>query len=93
MRQIYDRLLTGLRVLHHDVAVTENALEARAEYAGRSLCRLVPYREVIHVQIGESPQWESRIRDSAGFHSAMDRLVKTFLEMASSTGRERPLTG
>ena len=81
LRQLYDRLIDALRGLHADVAVSESAVEARAEYDGRTLCRIVPYRELVHVQVGDPRVWEIRVRDTAGFHEVLDRILRTFLEL------------
>jgi hypothetical protein len=65
--------------LHGDVSLSVGTVDIRAEAWGRQLCRIVPYRELIHVQVGEAPMWESRVRDEAAYLEAIDMILSTFL--------------
>ncbi len=85
------RLLDDLRValprLHGDMRVVESAMDLRAEFRGELVCRVVPYRELLHVQVGEEPMWEARIRSTREFPHVIDRIVRAFLRVYA---RSRP---
>jgi hypothetical protein len=84
-RLLYDlrRVLAGL---HSEVRVVETAAEIRAEFRGASLCRLVPYRELVHVQVGEHPTWETRLRSPGEYPDVVDRIVRAFLRELANRG-------
>ena len=82
---MYRRLVQVLRDLHTDVGVSESGVELRAEFGGRMLCRVVPYRELLHVQVGDSPTWEVRVRDEAGFLDAVDRTLEAFVRIVAAS--------
>lgn len=84
VREMFDSLIERLGALHDDVTVSADGVDVRVEYSGLFLCRLVPYRELIHIQIGESPTWEIRVRDEAGYFQAVDRILRTFVSIAAS---------
>jgi hypothetical protein len=77
------RLLADLRAalprLHGEVRVTETPVDLRAEFRGALVCRVVPYRELLHIQVGENPMWETRLRTAYEFPHVVDRIVRTFL--------------
>jgi len=73
--------------IHPDVNVADGAVEFRVEYDGCLLCRLVPYRALIHMRVGDRPGWETRVRGPEAFHAAADRIVDTFLRLASQSSR------
>jgi len=84
---MYDRLVLFLHGLHTDGRVRESGVELRAELGGRLLCRVVPYRELLHIQVGDAPTWEVRVRDEAGFLDAIDRILAVFVRvLAASPG-------
>lgn len=76
---MYARLVDLLQQLHEDVEVDESHLELRARMDGQLLCRVVPYRELLHMQVGNSPAWEVRVRDQDGFEQAVDRVLRVML--------------
>lgn len=86
---MYERLVGILRGLHTDVCVNETGVELRARVGDRTLCRVVPYRELLHIQIGDAPVWEVRVRDEAAFLDAVDRVLRAFTEVVAS-GRSAP---
>lgn len=67
--------------LHPQVESRASAVEARFFFNQRLLCRVVPYRELFHVQIGDQHAWETRVRNEAGFLEAVDRTVQRFLHV------------
>jgi hypothetical protein len=77
------RVVGDLRValarLHGDVRVVETEVELRAEFRGVIICRVVPYRELLHVQVGQNPTWETRLRSAGEFPDVMHRIVRAFL--------------
>jgi hypothetical protein len=81
LRGLYTRMLDALGSFSGSLDAEVSAVEARFLYRGRFLCRIVPYREIIHIQIGDSPTWETRIRDDSGWAQALDRLFERFLEI------------
>ena len=87
VRGFFCELIGILTDLHEDVEVQHGPVDIRAEYAGRSICRLVPYRELFHLHIGESPVWEVRVRDEAGYLDAVDRILDVYLSMVSADAR------
>ena len=40
--------------LHSDVRVVESSLDLDAEFRGVTFCRITPYRELVHIQIGQN---------------------------------------
>jgi hypothetical protein len=83
VRDIYARMLGVLRNLHDDVEVNESNVDVRASCGATFICRLVPYRELIHAQIGGSPKWEIRIRSENDSNEAIERILGTFLKSLS----------
>lgn len=83
VRESCARLVETVASLHRDVAVSGTGVDVRAEFRGRLLCRLVPYRELLHVQVGDDPTWETRVRTEGDYLEAIDVLVRTFRRMAS----------
>lgn len=83
VRGLFLRLADDLNRMHGDVCVTVSDIDLRADAAGRPLCRLVPYRELIHVQVGDGPAWESRVRETGGYYQAVDMIVATLLQALS----------
>ena len=93
VRGYYRDMIGHLNKLHGDVEIYQSEVDVRAEYAGRLICRIVPYRELLHIQIGDSPVWEIRVKNEAGFMESMGRILETFLKMAAEdhgTLRVRP---
>jgi hypothetical protein len=90
---MYDRLVRFLHELHTDGCVSESGVELRAEMAGRLLCRVVPYRELLHIQVGDAPTWEVRVRDEAGFLDAVDRILNTFVRVLAASAVSAGVSG
>ncbi len=88
VRGFYHELVDVLTHLHEDVEVLYSPVDIRAEYCGRTICRIVPYRELVHMQIGDDPVWEVRIRGEAGYLDAVDLIFDVFLELVATAGRE-----
>jgi hypothetical protein len=86
VRGYFYELLEILTNLGEDVEINESPVDIRVEYSGNTICRLVPYRELIHLHVGEGPVWEVRIRDEAGYLEAVDRILDVFLFLAARTG-------
>jgi hypothetical protein len=79
VRGFFHELIDILSNLHEDVDVRRSPVDIRAEYGARTICRIVPYRELIHLHVGDSRVWEARIRDEAGFLDAVDRILDVYL--------------
>jgi len=84
VRGYFHELVDILSNLHDDVDVFRSPVDIRAEYGGRTICRVVPYRELIHLHVGDTPAWEVRIRDEVAYLDAVDRVLDVFLTLVSS---------
>jgi hypothetical protein len=84
VRALYDRFVAGIRGIHGEMEVRPARLESRILYRGSLVCRVIPYRELFHVQVGGEPVWETRIRDAAGCADTLDRILARFLELHTS---------
>jgi len=93
VRSMYIQLVDTLRRLHSDVRVEETGVELRAGFERRTLCRVVPYRELLHIQVGSDPVWEVRVRDRSGYLAVTDRILREFCQLvAESVRRVSPPT-
>lgn len=90
LARLVDDLRVALARLHGDVRVVETSMELRAEFHGVAICRVVPYRELLHIQVGQDPMWETRLRKASEFPPVMDRIVRDFLR---AVARPAPLGG
>ena len=79
LARLVDDLRVALARLHGDVRLVETSMELRAEFHGVAICRVVPYRELLHIQVGEDPMWETRLRKASEFPQVMDRIVRVLL--------------
>jgi hypothetical protein len=95
LARLVDDLRVALARLHSDVRVMETSMELRAEFHGVAICRVVPYRELLHIQVGEDPMWEARVRKANEFPQVMDRVVRAFLRAhgaEADSGTSTPLS-
>lgn len=83
VRGFYDQMMNHLDTLNEGVVVCQSDVDVRAEFDGRLICRIVPYRDLLHLQIGDSPTWEIRVRDEGGYMEAMGRILEIFLRLAA----------
>lgn len=83
VRGLYRRLLALVSALHEDVRVEESDVDVRVAFGEHALCRVVPYRELVHVLIGTDGTWETRVRDEQGFRVLADRLLREFVATAA----------
>jgi hypothetical protein len=67
--------------LHSGVRVVESPLDLSAEFRGVTFCRITPYRELIHIQIGQDPMWEARLRTAGELPEVTARVVRAFLDV------------
>jgi hypothetical protein len=77
------RLVEDVASLHREVTIAGTGVDIRAEFRGRLLCRVVPYRELLHVHVGDGPTWEARVRNESDYVSVVDAVVRAFRRMAS----------
>jgi hypothetical protein len=84
LRRLYDRFIGEIRGIHHDVTVRTAQLELRVYFQETLICRIVPYRELFHVQVGEKPVWETRVRDAADCVDIMDPILDRFFAVYTS---------
>lgn len=79
LKGLYLRFIRHLSRLHDSIKVESTSVEVRVFYLDKLICRVVPYRELFHVQIGEWPTWEIRVRDEGGYAESLDRAIEYFL--------------
>jgi hypothetical protein len=79
LERLVDDTRLALTSLHSEVRVEETSVEMRGEFRGAVLCRVVPYRELLHFQVGENPTWEARLRTESEYAEVMERIVRAFL--------------
>lgn len=87
VRELFERFVDACSGLNESIESESSSVEVRFFYSGRFLCRVAPYRDLFHVQIGETPSWETRIRSEAGFLDAIDRTLQRFLEAYAESAR------
>lgn len=76
-----DELRAALARLHSEVIVTETSMELQAEFRGVRFCRVVPYRELLHIQVGDNPTWETRVRHAGELPLVIEHIVRAFLRV------------
>jgi len=71
--------------MSQDIDVRVSAVELRAFYRDELLCRVVPYRELFHVLVGDHPVWETRVRNEETYLETTDRTLQRFLQIHASS--------
>jgi hypothetical protein len=71
--------------VHGEIDVQTTRVEIRFFFRSQFLCRVSPYRELFHVQVGDTPAWETRVRSEAGFNETMDRALQRFLHVFAAS--------
>ena len=84
LRALYDRFMTAIRRIHPDIDVRPGRLESRIVYRDAVVCRVAPYRELFHVQVGGTPGWETRVRDAGGCAETLHRVLTRWLDLYST---------
>jgi hypothetical protein len=87
VRTLFDRFVTTFSSVHEEIRVEATRVEIRFFFKNEFLCRLAPYRELFHVQVGDAPAWETRVRTEAGFNETMDRALHRFLAVYATSAR------
>lgn len=90
VRALFNRFIQTYSGVHDDIRVQATSVEIRFFYQGHFLCRLSPYRELFHVQVGDNPGWETRVRDEGGLVDAIDRALQRFLQVYSGGDSRDP---
>ncbi len=80
LQELYRRFIDSVRDIHEDVVLDINHMEIWARFGDSVLCRIVPYRELFHVQVGQDNIWEIRVRNRSGCLETLDRVLSRFLE-------------
>lgn len=86
VRGFFYELLEILSNLGEDVEIGTSPVDIRAELFGKTLCRVVPYRELIHLHVGDDPVWEIRVRNETGHLEAVDRILEVYLAVVAASG-------
>jgi hypothetical protein len=81
LRNLYERFLAEIRGLHDEVLFESTRVEVRVFFRNTLLCRVVPYRELFHVQIGDQDPWEIRVRDKATCVRTLDCVLGMFFKI------------
>ncbi len=81
LRNLYRRFLGALLDFHDEITMEITRVEVRVFFGNVLLCRVVPYRELFHVQIGEENAWEIRVRHEAACLDTLDRALVRFLDV------------
>lgn len=92
VRALFDRLIADLGRIHTGVQVQESPVDVRAEFDGTVICRVVPYRELLHVHVGTDPTWEARVRTEAAYVELMERVVGVFLRCVAAPTQDKRLS-
>lgn len=90
VRELYYRFLDAISGIHGEVELRTTQLESRVYLRDTLLCRVVPYRELFHVQIGDKNPWEIRVRDAASCFDTLDGVLTEFLDRYVSRECGRP---
>lgn len=67
--------------LHGEIHFHTSTVDTRVFCGEDLLCRVVPYNELFHVQVGATPVWETRVRNESTCLDTMDRTLQRFLEI------------
>ena len=87
VKVLFERFVETYAGLHDEIRVHASSVELRFFYRSEFLCRLAPYRDLFHVQIGEAPAWETRVRSEKGLLATVDVALRHFLRVyAASAG-------
>jgi hypothetical protein len=90
LRELYRRFISEIRRLHPDIHLEMNHMEIWVRIEEAVLARIVTYRELFHVQIGQEDVWEIRVRNRAACLETLDRLLARFLQVYSRHLSGRP---
>jgi hypothetical protein len=88
VRELFELFLETVLSLDEHVTLEATRVELRVLCRGEFLCRLAPYRELFHVQVGEDPAWETRVRTNEGCIEAVDRVIQRFVEAVAARAAE-----
>lgn len=83
LQEIYLDCVAKVSSLHEEVTHSVTDLEVRFFFRGALLVRIVPYRELLHVHVGDNPGWEVRIREEEGYLETLDLILNQFLRIFS----------
>jgi len=80
IRELYCKFLDAICGFHDDVKLRTSRMETRVFFGDTFLCRVVAYRQLFHVVVGNERAWETRVRDPDGCADALDRVLSRFLD-------------
>lgn len=90
VRGLFELVLDTVLSLDERIALEASRVELRIICDGEFLCRLAPYRELFHVQVGEDPAWETRVRTPEACEEAADRIIQRYVETVAARAAETP---
>ncbi|UCH84138.1 MAG: hypothetical protein JSW50_00160 [Candidatus Latescibacterota bacterium] len=85
VKVLYDNFLDAVCGIHEEVNLSTTRVELRILFRNALLCRVVPYRDIIHVQVGDKNPWEIRIRNEESCVDTLDRVLARFFDIYSSS--------
>ena len=85
VKRLYERYIGRLAEMSQDIDVRVSTVELRAFYRDELLCRVVPYRDLFHVLVGDHPVWETRVRNEETYLETTDRTLQRFLQIHASS--------
>ena len=81
---LFERFVETVSGFHADLEVSTSRADLRFLFGDIFVCRVAPYRELFHVQIGENPAWEARVRRADDLPEALDHALGRFLAVYSA---------
>ncbi len=87
IRALFDRFVDICLNIHDEIRVDATSVEIRFFFRDEFLLRVVPYRDLFHVQVGEIAEWETRVRTEPGFLETVDRTLDRFLTLCATSPR------
>lgn len=84
VRELYLDCIANVSGLHEEVTHAVTGLEVRFFFRDALLARIVPYRELLHIQVGNASGWEIRVREEQGYLETLDLIIHQFLHIFSN---------
>lgn len=88
LRREFADLITRTLDLDDSMALEATNVEFRLTCGDAFVCRLAPYDELFHAQVGENPAWETRVRTPKGAREALDRIIQRYLDSVADRAKD-----
>ncbi len=83
LKELFREMCSKVSLLHADMKLDISSVEVRAYLWNSPVCRLVPYPELLHVQVGREPVWDLRLKDRKTYFRAIDRVLEEYLQIVA----------